>query len=96
MAENTRKDVAQAQFARLQKGSDGKSAVANYEAEAAAMRAKTERLRALRLARDAELAASRPAAPAAPKRGAKKAAARKPAGTLADWIKTREDGGHNN
>ena len=94
MAENSRKDVAQAQFARLQKANDARQAVAEYEATAAAMRAKTERLRALRLARDAEQAATRPAAPAA--RGAKKKAARKPAGTLADWIKAREDGGHNN
>ena len=73
----------------------GKGAAPAYEAEAEAMRAKTERLRALRLAREAEQAASRPAAPAA-RGAAKKKAARKPTGTLADWIKTREDGGHNN
>jgi hypothetical protein len=97
MADNSTKDVAQAQFARLQKG-DPKQAVADYEAEAEAMRAKTARLRALRLARDAELAAAGKPIP-----GAKKTkAARKPAsakggkGTLAEWIKAREDGGHNN
>ena len=70
-----------------------------YEAEAEAIRAKTEKLRALRLAREAELAASRPApAPRkAPKGAAKQKSASKPAaGNLADWIKAREEGGHNN
>jgi len=70
-----------------------------YEAEAEAIRTKTERLRALRLAREAELAASRPAAPAArkgQKGAAKQKPAAKPAGTLADWMKAREEGGHNN
>jgi len=72
------------------------SAAQGYEAEAAALRAKTARLRALRLARDAEQDASRPAKPAARGAAKKKATARKPTGTLADWIKAREDGGHNN
>jgi len=70
-----------------------------YEAEADAMRAKMMRLRALRLAREAEEAASRPAAPATTGRtkgATKKKAAAKPAGTLADWIKAREEGGHHN
>jgi hypothetical protein len=95
MADNSRKDVAQGQFAKLQKG-DGKQAVAGYEAEAAALRAKTARLRELRLARDAELAASRPPAPPAKKSAPRKKAAAKSTGNLADWIKEREDGGHNN
>ncbi len=59
MAENTRKDVAQAQFAKLQRATDAKHAMAEYESEAVAMRAKTARLRGLRLARDAEQAAAR-------------------------------------
>jgi len=71
-----------------------------YEAEAAATRAKTEKLRALRLAREAELAASRPAAaPTARKtKGAakQKSGAKQAAGNLADWMKTREESGHNN
>ncbi len=99
MAENSEKDAAQAQLAKLQRANDAKQAVADYEAEAKAMRAKTERLRALRLARDAEQAAARPAAPAPKKKAATvrtKKAARKPAGSLADWIKAREEGGHNN
>ena len=55
---------------------DGQKAMVEYEASMRAMRAKTERLRALRLARDeaeAKLAAEAP--PAAPK---KKAAKKKP------------------
>ncbi len=76
----------------------GKTAQA-YEAEAEALRAKTARLRALRLAREAELAASRPAAVPTVRRGAKKAKTAPQsasAGTLADWMKAREEGGHNN
>ncbi len=95
MADNTKKDVAQAQFEKVQRANDAKKAMADYEAAAVAMRAKTARLRELRLARDAELAAAAPAAPAAKKTKA----ARKPKGakgTLADWIKDREASGHNN
>jgi hypothetical protein len=74
-----------------------KGAAQSYETEAEALRAKTAKLRALRLAREAEEAASRPAPPArAPRGAAKKRAASKSTGTLADWIKAREAGGHNN
>ena len=48
---------------RARQAEDGKKAMAEYEANAAATRAKTEKLRALRLARDAaEAAAPKPAA----------------------------------
>lgn len=77
MAENSTKNLAQAQFAKLQRASDAKQAMAEYEADAVAMRVKTARLRELRLARDAELAAAAAAAPA-PK---PTKAARKPKGT---------------
>jgi hypothetical protein len=80
MADNPRKDVAQAQFAKLQRANDAKQATADYEAEAVAMRAKTARLRALRLARDAEVAATVPTAPAAKKTKT----VRKPKDALAD------------
>jgi hypothetical protein len=75
-----------------------KSGAPSYEAEAQAARAKMAKLRELRLARDAELAASRPPAPAKSpaKGGSKKKAAPKAAGSLADWMKAREEGGHNN
>lgn len=90
MAENSGKNLAQAQFAKLQRANDAKQAMADYEAEAVALRAKTARLRALRLARDAELAA------AAPK---KTKVARKPKGakgTPTDGIDAREAEGHDN
>ena len=67
MAENSKNNVAQAQFAKLQRAHDAKQAMAEYESEAVAMRAKTERLRALRLARDAGVAAAEAAAPPATK-----------------------------
>jgi hypothetical protein len=53
MAEKSKKDEAQAQFKKMQRAEDGKKAMTEYEAEAIATRAKTERLKALRLARDA-------------------------------------------
>lgn len=53
MSDNPKVDRANAQFAKLQRAEDGKKAMSEYEAERAAVRAKTERLRALRLARDA-------------------------------------------
>lgn len=104
MAENPTKTRAQAQFAKLQRANEAKQAMVDYETEAMAMRAKTARLRALRLARDAELAAAAAAAAAAaPAPAPKKTkAARKPKGTtaakgtLADWIDAREAAGHDN
>ena len=61
MADKSIKNEVYVQFAKLQRAEDAKKATSEYEATAAALRAKTERLRALRLERDA-------AAPAAPKR----------------------------
>jgi hypothetical protein len=93
MAENSKKNVAQAQFAKLQRATDAKQAMVEYEAEAVAMRARTAQLRALRLARDAEMAVAAAAAPPAVK---KPKAARKPKGTLVDVIKVREASVHDN
>jgi hypothetical protein len=84
MADKSKKDDAQAQFAKVQRAEDAKKAMSDYELEGAAIRAKTERLRALRLARDA-------AAPQEPPASAKK---KKPAGakkkgksaSLAQWL----------
>jgi hypothetical protein len=67
--------------------------LSHYEISEAATQAKNERLKALRLARDAELAAAAPP-PAAPKRRpAKKPAG--PTGNLSAWLKDREGSGHN-
>jgi len=69
MAEKSKKFDGNAQFAKLQRADDAKKAASEYESNAVALRAKTERLRALRLARDAAAPA---AAPAAPKSRSKK------------------------
>jgi len=72
VADNSNKNAANSQFRKLRQAEEGKRAMLDYENKVAAMRAKTTRLRALRLARDAELAASAAAAPPAVKK--KKAA----------------------
>jgi len=86
VAEKPKKDEAHAQLAKLQRADDAKTAAAEYEAAAVATRAKTERLRALRLAREA---AAPP--PAAPKRKAKttgkaKGKTKDKSGALSDWL----------
>jgi len=63
VADNTNKNAANSQFRKLRQAEDGKRAMLDYENNAAANRAKTTRLRALRLARDAEEAAAAAAAP---------------------------------
>jgi hypothetical protein len=67
MAEKSKKHEANAQFAKIQRAQDAKKATSEYETAAAALRAKTERLKALRLARDAAAPPEEPAA-AKPKR----------------------------
>lgn len=89
------KDTASAAFTATQRAEDGKKAMAEYEAAAIAIRAKTERLRALRLAREAELARTAPKK--APKKktvGKSTTAAKQAAGTLSDWLDAQERGGH--
>jgi hypothetical protein len=88
MADKSKHDAG-AQFAKLQRAQDASKAMAEYETEAAAVRAKTARLRALRLARDA--AAPPPEAPA-PKRKTKKKTASKP---LSDWLDDEAKEGRN-
>lgn len=83
MADKSKKHDANVQFAKLQRAEDAKKAASEYETAATALRAKTERLKALRLARDAEEAAApKPSAPV------KKTAAKKKAktGSLSDWL----------
>jgi hypothetical protein len=91
---NNPKTPAEGQIAKAQRQADGKKAMAEYEASAEAMRAKTEKLRALRLARDA---ANPPAA--APKKtasgGKAKSAKKAPKGTLADWLTEQQNSGRN-
>ncbi len=80
MAEKSNKHEANAQFAKIQRTQDAKTAALEYEFAAAALRAKTEKLKALRLARDA---AAAPPQPAAAKRKAKK---KGKSGSLAEWL----------
>jgi hypothetical protein len=92
LADHSKKDEAQAQFAKVQKAEDGKKAMAEYEAAALAIRAKTDRLRALRLAREAELAKNAgPAKTAAKKKPAK--GKKVAAGKLEDWLDDQKKGG---
>jgi hypothetical protein len=79
MAEKSNKHEANAQFAKIQRANDAKKAASEYESAAVALRAKTERLKALRLARDA---AAPPPAPAKPKGKAKKKSDK----SLSDWL----------
>ena len=84
---------------RARQAEDGKKAMAEYEASAAATRAKTEKLRALRLAKEAsEAAAPKPAAKTKTKTKAKPGAkAKKPAadGKLSDWLDGQADSGRS-
>jgi len=93
MADHSKKDEAYQQFKKLQRVEDGKKAMSEYEAEGAAIRARTAKLKALRLARDAAEAAAAPAAAAAKP---KKKAAKKTPESLAKWLSDREGSGHKN
>ena len=97
MDDGSEKNEANAQFANAKrvddanrhdaKQNDAKQAMADYEAAALAIRAKTERLRALRLARDATnpppQATKRKSAGKKSKTGGKSNDA---SGSLADWL----------
>ena len=75
MANPAKTAVADAQFKKAQREQDGKKAMAEYEADGIAMRAKTAKLRAMRMARDAEQAVADAASPPA-KKTVKKAKAK--------------------
>jgi hypothetical protein len=93
VADKPKKDDAQAQLLKVQRAEDGKKAMSEYEAEGAAIRAKTERLRALRLARDAAEQAAPPKQSAA-----KKKAAKQPKGKsakLSEWLKNQQKDGRD-
>jgi hypothetical protein len=84
------------QRVKLQRAADGKKAMLEYEAEAAAVRAKTAKLRALRLGSEAAaagaIAATDALVAAQPK--AKTAKRKKSSsGTLSDWLKDQAKDG---
>jgi hypothetical protein len=93
LADKPDKNDADVQFKKLQRAQDGKKAMSEYEAEIVASRLKTERLRALRLARDAAEKAAPTAKPAAPakKKPAKKKGAT--SATLSAWLKDQRGSG---
>jgi hypothetical protein len=94
MADNSIKQRANAQFKKLPGAEDRKSVLSESQAGAAAVAAKTARLKELRLARDAaELAAPPKPVPAKTKK--KKTIAKKkkrPDVSLSDWLKSRQLG----
>ena len=92
MADTSKKDEANVQFKKLQRAEDGRKAMSEYESEGAAVRAKTARLRALRLARDAAEASAAPPQAAAPKKKSAKTKKEKPA-TLSAWLKGQQGDG---
>jgi hypothetical protein len=89
MADKTKRHEANVKFAKLQRAQTAQRVTSDYEANAAALRAKTERLKALRLERDA--AAPKPA-PAAPNRKSKK---RGNGGSLSDFLDGQAKEGRN-
>jgi hypothetical protein len=93
LATKSKKDDAQAQFDKLQRAEDGKKAMSEYEAEGAAVRAKTERLRALRLARDAAEAAAAPQKKTVAKKKKTVKAAKGKTATLSSFLKDQDGGG---
>lgn len=96
MANDLEKAKAKTQAMRAWQAEDGRKAMAEYEANIVATREKTERLRALRMAREAAEAKAPLAAPAKPK--SKTKAAKKPvrvAGKFSDRLEDQRDGGAN-
>jgi hypothetical protein len=71
LADNPKTTAANKEFRKARQAEDGKRAMMDYENAAVAARAKTAKLRALRLARDAEEAAAA-APPVVPKKKAAK------------------------
>jgi hypothetical protein len=67
-----KKNAANNQFRKLRQAEEGKRAMTEYENAAVATRVKTERLKALRLARDAQEAAELAANPPPKKKKAVK------------------------
>ncbi len=82
MTEKSKKHEANAQFAKLQRAEDAKKATSEYKSAAAALRAKTEQLKALRLARDAGVPQQQPAAAKRKPDRKKKAKS----GSLSQWL----------
>ena len=97
LTDDPKKLRADTEFRKLQRAEDGKKAMSEYEAQAVAEKAKTERLRAARLAREAEQNAAAPTVTTSvrsTKKGGK--ASKQSAAKLSDWLKDQQDSGRNN
>jgi hypothetical protein len=99
MSDNLIKQRADAHFRKLPGVEDGKTIMTESETAAAAVAAKSARLKELRLARDAADQAAPPKSIAVKtanpvkKAGGKK---KRPAVSLSNWLKSRQVGGHHN
>jgi len=80
---------------KLARAEDAKKAMAEYQANAKAVDANTERLRALRLQREAAEAAAPKAAPA-PKRKPAAKKTKAATGKLSEWLTEQKGSGRNN
>ena len=71
MASDQARQRAERSFSREERARDGKNAMMEYESHARAIREKTARLKALRLAKEAETKTESPRASGHPARGKK-------------------------
>ena len=92
MVERTKEEVARIQLAKLQKADDAKKAMSEYEANQAAVLERTEKLRAARLAREAEVARNTPA-PVKKKKASGAKSVKTQAGNLSDWLNDQKSSG---
>ena len=97
MSDSLTKRRADAHFSRLPGVDDGKTIMTESEAIAAAVAAKSVRLKELRLARDAaeQAAPAIPAKKAGKKNSKKNGKEKRPAVSLSDWLKNRQAAGHS-
>jgi hypothetical protein len=93
MADNPKVAQANSKFKKLQREEEAKKNLSDYEIDRAAVEAKTARLRAERLAREAVVAQSSPPVPAK-KKAVKKAKGKSE--SLSNWLKDQQSSGRNN
>ena len=97
MSDNLIKRRADAHFSKLPGVEIGKTIMTESEAIAAAVAAKSVRLKELRLARDAaeQVAPAIPVKKAGKKNGKQNAKKNRPAVSLSDWLKNRQAAGQS-
>ncbi len=97
MLDSLIKRRADAHFSKLPGVYDGKTIMTESEAIAAAVAAKSVRLKELRLARDAaeQVAPAIPVKKAGKKGSKKNGREKRPAVSLSDWLKNRQAAGHS-